>query len=42
MKYNWQQKDKPNFQYKTEAIEVLRFDFTIIRTGRIRGVLDCL
>ncbi len=27
MKYNWQQKDWPNFQYKTEAIEDLLFDF---------------
>ena len=39
MKYNWQQKDWPNFHYKTEDIEDLLFDFAQ-RTGRIRGVLD--
>lgn len=41
MKYNWQQKDWPNFQYKTEEIEDLLFDFAQ-RTGRISGVLDGL
>ena len=40
MKYNWQQKDWPNFQYKTHAIEDLLFDFAQ-RMGRISGVLDC-
>ncbi len=39
MKYNWQQKSWPNFQYKTDAIEDLLFDFAQ-RTGRISGVLD--
>lgn len=39
MKYNWQQKDWPNFQYKTEYIEDSLFDFAQ-RTGRISGVLD--
>ena len=39
MKYNWQQKDWPNFQYKTEKIEDSLFDFAQ-RTGRISGVLD--
>lgn len=39
MKYNWQQKDWLNFQYKTEEIEDLLFDFAQ-RTGRISGVLD--
>ena len=39
MKYNWQQKDWHNFQYKTDAIEGLLFDFAK-RTGRISGVLD--
>ncbi|PHQ61057.1 MAG: cell filamentation protein Fic [Maribacter sp.] len=39
MQYNWQQKDWPNFQYKTNAIEDLLFDFAQ-RTGRISGVLD--
>lgn len=39
MKYNWQQKDWPNFQYKTDDIEDLLYDFAQ-RTGRISGVLD--
>ncbi len=39
MRYNWQQKDWPNFQYKTDTIEDLLFDFAK-RTGRISGVLD--
>ena len=39
MRYNWQQKDWPNFQYRTDAIEDLLFDFAQ-RTGRISGVLD--
>lgn len=39
MKYNWRQKDWPNFQYKTEDIEDNLFDFAQ-RTGRISGVLD--
>jgi len=39
MKYNWQQKDWPNFQYKIDAIEEMLFDFAQ-RTGRISGVLD--
>ncbi|MFS4493221.1 Fic family protein [Maribacter sp. 2308TA10-17] len=39
MKYNWQQKDWPNFQYKTNVIENLLYDFAQ-RTGRIGGVLD--
>lgn len=39
MKYNWQQKDWPNFQYKTDEIEELLFDFAQ-RTGRLSGVLD--
>lgn len=39
MKYNWQQKDWPNFQYKTDIIEDLLYDFAQ-RTGRISGVLD--
>lgn len=41
MKYNWQQKDWPNFQYKTGAIEDILFDFAQ-RTGRISGVLEGL
>ena len=41
MKYNWQQKDWLNFQYKTDAIEDLLFDFAQ-RTGRIGGVLEGL
>lgn len=39
MQYNWQQKDWPNFQYQTDDIEDLLFDFAQ-RTGRISGVLD--
>jgi len=39
MRYNWQQKDWPNFQYQTEAIEDLLYDFAQ-RTGRIRGVIE--
>jgi Fic family protein len=41
MRYNWQQKDWPNFQYKTNAIEDNLFDFAQ-RTGRISGVLEGL
>ncbi|PIB31310.1 cell filamentation protein Fic [Maribacter sp. 4U21] len=41
MKYNWQQKDWPNFQYSIEAIENLLYDF-FQRTGRIGGVLQGL
>lgn len=39
MRYNWQQKSWPNFQYKKEEIEDILFDFAQ-RTGRISGVLD--
>lgn len=41
MRYNWQQKDWPNFQYKTDAIEDKLYDFAQ-RTGRISGVLEGL
>ncbi|MGB5820984.1 MAG: Fic family protein [Saonia sp.] len=41
MKYNWQQKDWPNFQYQTNEIEDKLFDFAQ-RTGRISGVLQGL
>ena len=41
MKYNWQQKDWPSFQYKTDVIEDNLFDFAQ-RTGRISGVLEGL
>ena len=41
MRYNWQQKDWPNFQYQTTDIEDLLFDFAQ-RTGRISGVLEGL
>ncbi len=41
MKYNWQQKDWPNFQYQTTDIEDNLFDFAQ-RTGRISGVLEGL
>lgn len=39
MHYNWQQKDWPNFQYQTEPIEDLLFDFAQ-RTGRISGIIE--
>jgi len=38
MRYNWQQKDWPNFQYQTTDIGDKLFDFAQ-RTGRISGVL---
>ena len=41
MRYNWQQKDWPNFQYQTTDIEDNLFDFAQ-RTGRISGVLEGL
>ncbi|MEM7486992.1 MAG: Fic family protein [Bacteroidota bacterium] len=41
MRYNWQQKDWPNFQYQTRDIEDKLFDFAQ-RTGRISGVLEGL
>ena len=41
MRYNWLQKDWPNFQYQTTDIEYSLFDFAQ-RTGRISGVLQGL
>lgn len=41
MRYNWQQKNWPNFQYRTNSIEDKLFDFAQ-RTGRISGVLEGL
>ncbi|WP_190810904.1 Fic family protein [Flagellimonas sp. S3867] len=41
MRYNWQQKDWPKFQYQTADIEDFLFDFAQ-RTGRISGVLEGL
>ncbi|WP_350290200.1 Fic family protein [uncultured Croceitalea sp.] len=41
MRYNWQQKNWPNFQYQTTGIEDMLFDFAQ-RTGRISGVLEGL
>lgn len=41
MRYNWQQKDWPNFQYQTDDVEDKLFDFAQ-RTGRISGVLEGL
>ena len=41
MRYNWQQKDWPDFQYQTQDIEDLLFDFAQ-RAGRIGGVLEGL
>ncbi len=41
MKYNWQQKDWPNFRYETTGIEDMLFQFAE-RTGRISGFLEGL
>lgn len=41
MRYNWQQKDWPNFRYDTEGIEGALFDFAT-RAGRISGMLEGL
>lgn len=41
MRYNWQQKEWPKFQYQTTDIEDMLFDFAQ-RTGRISGVLEGL
>ena len=41
MRYNWQQKDWPNFQYQTTDIDDQLFDFAQ-RTGGISGVLEGL
>jgi Fic family protein len=41
MKYNWQQKDWPNFRYETSGIEDMLFQFAE-RTGRINGFLEGL
>lgn len=41
MRYNWQQKDWPNFHYQTTDIDSRLFDFAQ-RTGRISGVLEGL
>ncbi|MEH6682307.1 MAG: Fic family protein [Sediminicola sp.] len=41
MKYNWQQKDWPNFRYDIIGIEDMLFQFAE-RTGRISGFLEGL
>lgn len=41
MRYNWQQNDWPNFQYKTKDLEDGLYDFAQ-RTGRVSGVLEGL
>ena len=41
MRYNWQQKDWPDFNYDTEGVEDALFDFAI-RAGRISGMLEGL
>lgn len=41
MRYNWQQPDWPNFQYSTQQVEDLLFDFSE-RNGRINGILEGL
>jgi Fic family protein len=39
MKYNWQQKDWPNFQYQTTDIEDLLLEFAE-RSGRMAGLVE--
>lgn len=41
MRYNWQQKDWPNFQFKTAEVEDMLFDFAE-RTGSVSGVMQGL
>lgn len=41
MKYNWQQKDWPNFSYSTEEVESKLFEFSE-RAGRINGLMEGL
>lgn len=41
MKYNWQQKDWPNFTYSTEEVEVQLFEFSE-RAGKINALLESL
>lgn len=41
MKYNWQQPDWPKFQYSTQHVEDLLFEFSE-RNGRINGILEGL
>jgi Fic family protein len=41
MKYNWQQPDWPKFQYSTQHVEDLLFEFSE-RSGRINGILEGL
>ena len=41
MKYNWQQKDWPNFTYSTEEVEIQLFEFSE-RTGKINALMQSL
>ncbi|HZJ35776.1 MAG TPA: Fic family protein [Gillisia sp.] len=41
MKYNWQQKDWPNFSYSTEEVEAQLYEFSE-RTGKINGLMEGL
>ncbi|MFN4762929.1 Fic family protein [Gillisia sp. Q332] len=41
MKYNWQQKDWPNFSYSTEDIEAQLYEFSE-RAGKINGLMEGL
>lgn len=41
MKYNWQQKDWPNFTYSTEEVEAQLYEFSE-RAGKINALLESL
>lgn len=41
MKYNWQQKDWPNFTYSTEEVEAQLFEFSE-RAGKINALVESL
>ena len=41
MKYNWQQKDWPNFSYSTEDVEAQLYEFSE-RAGKINGLMEGL
>lgn len=41
MRYNWQQKDWPNFEYSTDEVEKYLYAFSE-RAGRLNGVMEVL
>ncbi|CAM4279665.1 Fic family protein [Gillisia limnaea] len=41
MKYNWQQADWPNFQYSTDHVETMLYEFSE-KSGKINGILESL